>query len=278
MARSYLLYGPAGTRKTSFVLIDAEPAHPISFHELEAGGFDRAAKRLRLSEGAVLLHRHPQPFNNLDQISQMALGMAGPQVDKTKAGNAMPQLVYELDGWVDMFSKFNLAFQTDIRAGMIPVIDTATRLWLNCRNFYNELTEKMKANTDNLGQLKFTEPKSIHLSLLEFPKAYGVDSVWIAHEEREFGSDPPKFKADCMAELPNNVDITLRFRLSSNGAVAEVMKGGEAGNLVGMEIPEPTLKRVNAIFDVVGVLDAEGEPYEKDADVLLDHAKLRGLF
>lgn len=269
MSRSYLLYGPSGTWKSSFPLVDATPEHPLSYHEIEAGGFDRAARRLRLSEGAVLLHRHPQPFNNLEQIGAIV---------KTNSGNAMPQLQYELDGWVDMFSGYANTFMADVKAGMTPVTDTATRLWLVCRNFYNELVQKAGAKADSLGQLKYTEPKSIHLSLLEFPKAYGVDSVWIAHEERVFGSDPPVYQADCMAEVPNNVDVTLRFKLVQNQGVATIMKGGEAGSLVGLEIPQPTLKKVNAILDVVALMEAEGEPYEHDAEDLLTQAKLRGLF
>lgn len=270
MARSYLLYGPAGTWKSSFPLVDATPDHRISFNELEAGGFDRAARRLQIPEGAVKLNRFKRPFDGLEQIGAII---------KTGSGNVMPQLRYELDGWVDMFSEFSRTFMADVQAGYTPVTDTVTRCWLMLRQFYNELVQKATGgNADNLGQMKFTAPNDIMLQLLEYPKAYGQDSIWIAHEERVFGSDPPVYQADTMKEVPNNVDVTLRFKLVQNQGVATMMKGGEVGQLVGLEIPSPTLRGINAILDLVSTLEAEGESWEKDAEWLLASAKLRGLY
>ncbi len=269
MARSYLLWGPEGTWKTSFALEDACPESPASYHELEAGGFTRATKRRKFPEGSIFVHKHQQPFNNLEQIGQ---------VIRTSGGNAMPQLKYHLEGWVEMASGFINDYTADIKAGKRPVVDTATRCWPMLRNFYYELVQDIGADADKLGQLKYSEPKSIHASLLEFPKAYDIDSVWIAHQKQEYDSDPVKYIPDCWEEVANNIDVSLRFRLSGTTGIATIQKGGEAGMLVGLDISEPTLKKVNAIIDVYMAMMAEGEPVERDADVLLMEAKMRGLY
>ena len=271
MARSYLFWGQSATWKTSAALLDATPEHPVSYQELEAGGFRRATDRLDIPEGAIYLRQHKRPFDGLEQIGSII---------KTNAGNVMPQLKYELDGWVDMFSSFTRSYTDDIRAGRRPVVDTATRCWLMLRQFYNEMVQKATAgrDADNLGQMKFTTPNDLMLQLLEYPKAYDIDSVWIAHEEREFGSDPPIYKADTMKEVPNNIDVSLRFKLVSNKGVATFTKGGEVGDLVGLEVPEPTLRKFNAILDIYPVLLKEDGEVEKDADYLISQATLRGLY
>ncbi len=268
MARSNLFWGASATWKTSAALLDATPENPVSYHELEAGGFRRATSRLDIPEGAIYLHQYKRPFDGLEQIGQ---------VIKTDKGNVMPQLRYELDGWVDMFSEFANNYMDDIKQHRRPVIDTATRAWLMVRQYYFELVQKATngRDADNLGQMKFTTPNDIMLQLLEYAPAYDIDSVWIAHMN---DYNPEDIKPDTMKEVLPNVDVSLRFRLVSNKGVATFTKGGEVGSLVGLDVPEPTLSKVNAILDLVATLEREGETYERDAEYLLNVAKIRGLY
>lgn len=271
MARTYLASGPAGSGKTTFALADATPENPVAYKGMEPGGFDRAAKRLRLSEGAVINDYYPIP-EELDALLSAMPTLGG-------KGGLKADLSYQLDGWVDVLNKLVTGMMASSKAKQRPVFDTATRFWLILRNAYEEMVQKATGkDAESIGQLRYTWPNKVHMQVHEFPINYGLDVIWIAHETTVFNSDPPIYKPDCWKELEGLVDVALKFRVAGNVPTARIDKGAEVGMSVrGMEIEYPTLKKVNAILDVVSLLDAEEEPYEKDAESLLVQAKLRGL-
>lgn len=272
MARSYLCWGPAGTGKTTFAIADSTPEHPVAFKGMEPGGFERAAKRLKFGEGAIINDYYPTPENEL-----LTLLAGTPEVGGK--GGLKADFSYNLDGWTQLLNDLVTGMMTSSKAGQRPVFDTATRFWLIVRQAYEEMCQKATgADVEKLGQLKFTWPNKIHMQVHEFPMQYGLDIIWIAHESTVFNSDPPIYKPDCWKELEGMVDVSLRFMVRNNKPVARIDKGGEVGMTVrGMEVEEPTLAKLNSILDVVGVLESEGEEVTKDANLLWNLAKMRGL-
>ncbi len=272
MARTYLLYGPAGTGKTTFALADATPESPAFYAELEPGGFRRSAPRLRLAEGAVSVHSYPTPMQELANLLEGIPSLGG-------RGGLHSDLDSQLEGWHSLLNDVVSGMMQAVKAGQRPVFDTATRYWYIIRQAYEEMVQKAGAKAESIGQLKFTWPNKIMLQTHEFPIAYGLDVIWIAHQDTVFNSDPPIYKPDTWKELPNMVDVVLKFSVSGSVPVARIVKGAESGMaLQNLDIPEPTLYKVNGILDVVAELEREGESYDRDAEYLLGLAEMRGLY
>ncbi len=273
MARTYLLWGPAGSGKTTFALADATPEHPVAYKGMEPGGFDRAAKRLRLNEGAVINDYYPFPEKEL-------LNLLNGSPELWASGGVKPDLSYKLEGWEELLGRIVSGMMTSSKMKQRPVFDTATRFWLIVRNAYEESVQDLSAaEIDKLGQKKFTWPNKVHTQVHEFPLAYGLDVIWIAHETTVFGSDPPVYKADCWKELEGSVDVVLRFSVKDRKPVAKITKGAEVGMTVkDLEVIEPTLGKLNALLDVVAELEAEGTEVERDTEYLLATASNRGLY
>lgn len=272
MSRTFLCWGPAGTGKTTFALADATPESPVAYKELEPGGFRRAASRMRLSEGAVAVESFPTPMQELETLLSGIPTLGG-------KGGLHSDFSYKLDGWIELLNNIVHSMMATSKAGQRPVFDTATRYWYIIRQAYEEMVQKATgAESEKIGQLKFTWPNKIMLQTHEFPMNYGLDVVWIAHQDTVFNSDPPIYKPDCWKELPGMVDVSLQFRIQNNKPVARIDKGAESGiALRGLDIEEPTLSKVNTILNVAEALAAEGEEIEKNTDYLLAQGKLRGL-
>lgn len=272
MARTYLCTGPAGTGKTTFALADASPEHPVAYKGMEPGGFDRAAKRLKLGEGAVINDYYPAPESELENLL-----IGTPEL--WASGGVKPELNYNLAGWQELLGKIVSGMMASSKMHQRPVFDTATRFWLIVRNAYEESVQGLPAvEIDKLGQKKFTWPNKVHMQVHEFPLAYGLDIVWIAHETQVFNSDPPVYKPDCWKELEGMVDVSLKFTIKDRKPVAKITKGASVGmTVMGLEIVEPTLGKLNALLDVVDQLEYEGEEVPRDSEMLLSLAKLRGL-
>ncbi len=273
MARTWLLWGPAGTGKTTFALADATPENPVAYKELEPGGFRRSARRLNLHEGAVDVQKYPTPNQELETLLSGVPELGG-------KGGLKADFNYKLDGWVELLNDVVMSTMSTSKAGQRPVFDTATRFWYLIRQGYEEMVQKATgADIDKIGQLRFTWPNKIHLQIHEFPLAYDLDVIWIAHEGTVFNSDPPVYKPDCWKELEGLVDVSLRFRIVNNKPVARIDKGAEVGmTLRGLDIPEPTLAKLNTILDVAPLLEEEGDVANiRDVDYLLAQGQLRGL-
>lgn len=271
MSRTFLLWGVAGTGKTTFAIEDATPDEPVWFAELEPGGFRRAARRLKLPEGAVQVESYLTPQGELQSLlDAIPLVSSGGKVD----------IRYDLEGWLELLNRIVTDMMKTTQAGLRPVFDTGTRWWLIVRNAFQEMVQKATAaEYEKLDQQKYTWMNKVHLQVHEFPVAYDKDVIWIAHRDTVFRSDPPVYKPDCWKELPGMVDVSLEFRLVGNVPTARIDKGDEVGmTLLNLNIPYPTLRKVNAILDVTSILENEGEEFDKDAESLLIAAQMRGLY
>lgn len=275
MARTYLLWGTKGTWKTSFALEEASEHCPVSYHELELGGFKRAAARLGLDPknlpGWFRLHQYRTPVPELESMGTVIL---------SSKGNPMPQLRYDLTGWTDIIADFNGNYMQDCKDGYRPVTDTQTRLWLAQRQAYEQQIQEATSGGDSakLDRLKYTTPNSRMTGATEFADSYDLDAIFISHEKQVYNSDPPIYVPDTWGEAETAVDVSLRFRLAGGKGIARVDKGSEAGGLVGLDIPEPTLGKVNTILDNAAMLvnkytGIPGLPI-KDIDLLLNTEKV----
>ncbi len=273
MARTFLATGMAGTGKTTFALADASPENPVAYKGMEPGGFDRAATRLRLSEGSVVNDYYPAPENELETLLAGIPTLGG-------KGGLKADFHYQLDGWSEILNRLVTGMMASSRAGQRPVFDTATRFWLIVRNAYEEMVQKATgAEAESIGQLRYTWPNKVHMQVHEFPIKYGLDVVWISHETQVWNTDPPQYKPDCWKELEGMVDVSLKFFIRDRKPIARITKGAEVGMTVkDLEVEEPTLKKLNALLDVVAILEAEDEEVERDAEALLIQAKIRGLY
>ncbi len=255
MPRTHLWFGKNGTWKTTAAIADATPEAPVSYHELEHGGFRRAASRLRLAEGAVLVHRYRIPAPEMEEMGE---------VHVTAKGGVLPQMDYS----------------QDVKRGLRPVIDTSTRLWLSQRNAMEEAYQKAATRQamDALGQMRYTAPNARMIAAATFGlEHYDLDVISIAHEDRVFGTTD--IKADTMKEIENLVDVMLRFEWdeAERQAVATVWKGGEVGVLKGMKIPAPTLGKVNLLLDCAVAIQLAEMPMPKDYETVLSIGRGLGV-
>ncbi len=268
MARTYLFFGRNGSGKTSAAIADATPEQPVSYHELEHGGYRRAAGRLRLADGAVLVHHYRVPAPEMED----GLG----EIQVTSKGGVMPQVNYRLSGWTELIAEFNKNYREDVAKGYRVVIDTSTRLWLAQRNAFEQQVQDAasKQAADQLGQLRFTAPNARMIaSAIYGLEHYDVDVVSIAHEDRAFGTND--IKIDTQKEIENLVDVVLRFEWEDR-PVATIYKGGEVGILRGLKIPEPTLALVSKVLDCGAVIDAAGLPMPSEVSAIIEQGQALG--
>ena len=248
--RSLLFYGPNGTGKTRAALEGATEDEPVSLHEFEPGGFRRASPGLGEAKKWITVHKYRVPSEEMEQLGEIKV---------TGGGNALPQLSYKLEGWSELVAEFNRNMVEGCKAGLRPVIDTATRLWLAQRQaFEQQVQEATGSAAEKLGQLKYTAPNARMLSAAEYGAKFNLDTVLIAHEGTVFNSNPPIYIPDTMKELANLVDVVLRFRLRDNVPVATFEKGAEAGLIRGRELEYPTLGKVSAILDAAALVRDAG--------------------
>lgn len=275
MARTYLLSGPNGSRKSTFGIEEASELDPVSYHEFEPGGFRRAAIRLGLDPKNlpdwVRLHQYHTPVPELESMGEVIL---------SAKGNAMPQLKYDLTGWTDIIADFNGNYMQDCKDHYRPITDTETRLWLAQRQAYEQQVQEATNGGDSakLDRLKYTTPNARMSGAHEFAGSYDLDAIFIAHEKQVYNSDPPQYVPDTWGEAENLVDVSLRFRLAGGEAIAKIAKGAEVGALVGMDIPNPTLAKVSLLLDNAALLvnkrtGIPGLPI-KDMDLLLNTEKV----
>ncbi len=275
MARSYLLWGSAGTGKSNFGLEDASEESPVSYHEWEPGGFRRAATRLGFNEDNlppfIRLHKYRVPVQELESLGEIQV---------TRNGNVLPQLKYKLDGWTVLLAEFNQTYMQDCKDGFRPITDTCTRLWLCQQQTWEQQVQEATNGGDSakLDRLKYTTPNSRMTGAMEFAGAYNLDAIFIAHEKPVYNSDPPITTPDAWRETEGLVDLCLRFAIKGRLPVARITKGAEFGMLLqGLEIPEPSLSKLNTIMSVVAALASENEEVPLDTDTLLNLGKMRGL-
>lgn len=275
MARTFLPWGPNGSGKSTFGIADASEEEPISYHQFEPSGFRRAAIRLGLNENNlpswIRLHKYHVPVQEMESMGV---------VQVTRNGNVLPQVRYELKGWTEVIAQYNQNYMDDCKAGYRPITDTTTRLWLAQQQAWEQQVQEATNGGDSakLDRLKFTTPNARMSGAMEFAGAYELDAIFIAHEGSVYNSDPPIAKPDAWKESENLADVSLRFRVSDRTPIATIVKGAESGMaLKGLDVPEPTLKKLNCILDAAAALAVEHEEIPRDAEQLLNMGRLMGL-
>lgn len=262
MSRSHLWFGPNGTGKTASALAGSTPEVPSHLMELEPGGYKRASAGMPLARGAVEITSLRVPATELEQIGEVKV---------TGQGNAMPQMAYRLEGWIEFVTQFNAALTAACKAGRRPIVDTATRLWLAQRQaFDQQIQEATGKDAEKLGQLRYTTPNARMIAMAEYAERFDLDLIMIAHEGTVFNSNPPQPSVDTMKEMENLADVVLRFSVRDSKPLATVWKGADGGMVLrGLEIPEPTLAKVNRVLDCAAAMRSEGQEVPKDTNEIL---------
>lgn len=262
MSRIYLLFGPNFTGKTSFALGEDEE-DKVDYYEFESGGYRRASPSIRNPE-RITIHKFRAPLADLNDLGTVSVG---------ERGGTAPSAVYNLNGWLETYQDFRKTYRKNLKDGTArPVLDTATRLWLIVRNgWQQQLQDATKNDEARLDQLKYTEPNARMMQIAEEPEYFDRDLVLIAHEDTVFNSNPPVYKPDTFKELPNVADVTLRFKVVGGKPIATIFKMGEGGlDLIDMEIPEPSLKKVNLLLDCAAALRRAGLAMPKTSKEVID--------
>lgn len=258
--RIWLIFGSNGTGKTTFALGENKD-DLIDYLELEPGGYRRAATGLAHPE-RITVHKLRTPLTEIEDVGRIVVG----------ANGTAPQPAHYLEGWNDVYGEFLKAYMNGLKGPARPVIDTATRLWLLVRQSFSEQLQKATgSDLVTLDQLKYTAPNARMLQIAEAAERYDKDLVLIAHEDTVFGTS--QIKPDTMKEMPNVADITLRFRVQDSRPVATIFKLGEGGmDLLGRDIENPTLAKVNLILDGAAKLRSMHMPIPPENDQLLELA------
>lgn len=240
--RIYLVFGASFTGKTTFALGEDED-DVVDYFELEPGGYRRASSGIKFPE-RINKHKLRTPLTELEDIGRIVVG----------ANGAAPQPAHHLEGWMEVYGDFLKLYMAGLKGPGRPVIDTATRLWLMVRqSFAEQLQKATGSDLVTLDQLKYTAPNARMTQVVEAPERMGKDIVLIAHEDTVFGTSI--LKADTFKEIQNMADVTLRFQAIDGKPVATIFKMGEGGmSLVGRQIVEPTLLKVNGILDAAAKL------------------------
>jgi hypothetical protein len=258
MSRSTLLFGPAFTGKTTYALGDGDP---VDYYELEPNGFRRAASGLDFSLDDIKVYPFRAPLTNIENMGMAIV---------SDRGGVAPALSYKLEGWKEVFYDFLRAYLGNLKEGRArPVIDTATRLdQMNRQAFLQQLQEATGNEKERLDQLRYTETNARFTQLVEAAGYFDKDLILIAHEDQVFGTQD--VKPDGFKHLPGMVDITLRFTMKNGKPVATIFKLGEGGMaLVGKEIVEPTIAKVDALLNAATAIRKAKMPMPETAEAII---------
>ena len=254
MSRVFLMMGESGTGKTTCALSGPKP---INYYEFDAGSLERASAGLKLSEADIIPRYYYSPLTNLLDPGKISVG---------ERGGIAPATVHKLEGWRELFWQFVADYLTALNGPGYPVIDTATKLWLCIRQaFLQEVQEAAGPEKERLNQLQYTEPNARHSQIIEAAKIKGKDLILLSHEKEQYLNDKPtgQIVPDGFREVSNMADCSLRFKLRDKKPVATIFKAGTGGlELLGMEIVEPTLDKLNTLLDAATTLRREGIPFE----------------
>lgn len=261
MGKVIVVFGEAGTGKTTFALSGSKPAH---YFEWDSGSFERAATGLNLQEDDVVLHQYPAPLTNLMDMGVLAVG--------SKGGYA-PATGHTLVGWKDLFWGFVKDYLESLKLPGYPVIDTDTKLYLAIRQaFLEQVQDAVGPEQDRLTSLQYTEPLARKSQIMDAARQHGKDLILLAHEKEVYLNDKPTgiLIPDTHKETVAMADCTLRFTLEDKRPVATIYKAGTGGlELIGMKIPEPTLTGMNRVLDIASALRRQGLPIPDTYDGLM---------
>jgi hypothetical protein len=253
--RVILVYGVSYTGKTTFVMGEDDDDY-VDYYEMERGGWRRAELGIPHKE-RVSIHTYRTPATDLAELGTVMVG---------EKGGTAPRPAQKLEGWLETYVSFKDTFIAGLSGPGRPVIDTGTRTFLLISNGWSEQLQKATGNAvASLDQLKYTAANSRMTQLVDEPEKYGKDLMIISHEETKFGTSI--IQADGYKHLPGMSDIILRFVLKDDKPVAIINKFAEAGfALNGLEIEQPTLKKVKLLLDCAVAIRTGGYPMPEGDD------------
>ena len=263
MSHTTLVYGPAGTIKSSFA--GSNPAILNWWAELDAGGFERAG--FNKDDPRFQFHEYHPPLAALLDFGRMAFDTKGQVVPHNQRTEA---------GYMALADQLRDEFMEALISDSIGQItfDTATILWELFQNARDEEVRLAGKNDQRLGQLRYTEPNRWMRGFISAPKVADKDFVMTCHAAEEWkgtgearaatGNYIPKG----FGEMENYADVVLRMLIVGKKPVGRIMKVGRGGlSLIGMEIEEPTLPKLYTLLDAADMIRAAGlsvpEEYEE---------------
>lgn len=248
MAKVHLVLGDAGVGKTTYALSGEDP---VDYFETDPGSIERAMAGTNIDPARVRIHQYSPPLSSLT----IPVGL------DTKNLKA-PVSIHHLKGWTEVFWHLVQDYLEALNGDGYPVFDTETKLWLMTRQtFMQELQDATGQERDRLAPLQYTEPNARYDQIISAAKAKGKDLILIAHEKEIWENDRAtgRYRHDGKAEAANLADVVLRFIIRNKKPVAIVQKAGAGGlELIGREIQEPTIGKVNAILDSAAKLRRSG--------------------
>ena len=263
MSRIHLVYGEAGTGKTTYAL---SGEGPVDYYEFDAGSYERAAAGMNISTD-VRVHRYYSPLTNILAQGRLSVG---------ERGGIAPSAVHRLTGWKELFWQFVEDYLKNLDGDGRPVFDTETKMWLLIRQaFLQEVQDAAGPERERLDQLQYTEPNARHSQIIEAAKIKGKGLVMLAHQKELFVNDKGsgQLVMDGYKEAPNMADCTLRFTLRNKAPTATIIKAGAGGlELIGMELTAPTMGRVNELLSAAEAIRRAGMIMPESADEIIETA------
>lgn len=259
--RVTLAFGPPFSGKTSFALGED---FPVDYHEFEPGGFRRASSSIP-EDAEIKVYSYRTPLTNIESTGTLLVG---------GGGGVAPAASYRLEGWLELYAEFLRNYIGGLKSGGgRPVIDTGTKLWLTVRQAFNQQLQEATGNEmARLDQIKYTEPNARITQITEAAERFDKDLIIIAHEDRDFNTGA--IKPDTYKNMADIADISLRFEVKDNKPVATIFKIGEGGlGLIGLEIVEPTISKVNQLLDAAAILRRNKVQAPKDVEAIIAMAE-----
>lgn len=266
MSWIYYICGPTRSGKSTFALSGVKEGRSVHYHELDTGSYRRANIGLGDLEKNITLYKYFTPSDALTGEGKLVV---------TGRGNPMPQLLYDLDGWIETWDQFRKNYVAGFKEEGYVVLDTESMLWLIVRNAVTELMQTV-TDKDVLGRLKFSEPNNRMLSVVKYAKDKDVDLVMTAHEKEQWvGNEPTGLLIpDGWSHMSDEADIVLNFKVENKKPVATVSKSAAAGlEVVGMKIVEPTMQIMSEFIVAARGLKEEEIPVPDSYDKLISTAK-----
>ena len=266
----YLAYGPNGSGKSWFALSGKGRKW---YAEFDPGSFDRTG--LDPKNPDLELHKYPPPISSLMDKGKLDLSMVG------KSGRGGVGVSLKYTDWDEIFWAGFVKDYTDaLTANQFDdyIWDTAKLMWEMNQNSYRE---RIQEETDldtyrGLTRLDYKTPNMWMHRFIQAAKAKSRNVVIVAHQKDEWQNGEPtgRYKPDGWDEASDQSDCTLRFFVRNRRPVGILEKGGSAGmDVIGLEVVEPTIEKMNRLLDAATALRRAGIPLAgMDAEAIVQTA------
>lgn len=270
----YLAYGPNGCGKSTFALSGSGRKW---YAEFDPGSFARTG--LDPANPDLELHKYPPPLTSLMDRGKLDVSMVG------RSGRGGVGLSLKYSGWDEAFwAGFVSDYTSALTADQFDdyIWDTAKLMWEMNQNAYRE---RIQEETDldtyrGLTRLDYKTPNMWMHRFIQAAKAKERNVVIVAHQADDYQNGEPtgKFKPDGWNEAKDQSDCTLRFVIRNKRPVGILEKGGAAGlDVIGLEVVEPTIEKMNGILAAAVVLRRNGiEIKGMDVEAIVATAGMMG--